>query len=1081
MRNAVFKIHPSLMRQRITFLLLSISLLAGMQVGCQCPMLTCRDNDYLAKNDAERISRAISNAVPLLCRAGKELDDVDRHLAEWGHASISGFVLVPDHSGYFALNYGISMSNYVDDAKSSVNGQAAFLSEKQTTAQFTATGANSMPGLNVQAQPPPELVAQQQTNLLNQLRDQGQLAAINQQIALKLGQLELLQLTNSNASLTNQAALPANAVQIANPPGAPLLPTGPTNTTPVVSSLITSVPPSVITNGFSPLGQLASQLSNNQLSPTTVLKLAATAKETERVLSFMSHPVDLPGNKRVFFAIGQISVMPGWRTKRDYICEVSTHLVYAGREGEITNRLWKLQGDEPYGRLWRNVTDKIGLREKESSSRSGQSRDYSDNEQLRERLYASLKNVYSDDDIGTLCEPSMISLVAAFPFMESQVFDLQSSYRNQMNLLLNLAGSFVQAGYKLDASVLINFVKQTQKDLSTRTAFPTVIPGVEADMLTYRFDPEVTAMTDPAQTEPHAGSLLLPTSIPVMILAECDKKDLAIWPELSVQVETRWIPRNGRGSVANFEYGDSDAGPSQALIMANKLDEAKKYMDAINDIQSDNYTSLSSYSELRRRYTSLQILGIGRNTWLQLPKQVPAVYTVSPANIPADYRGRIILAGENLSGDCGGIQVLLGGVPLWVRSARSDMVEARIDPERPPVAGADDLVFTNGYGAVVLTQAVVVADATPVINSLAPAIIPRDFPGLITISGEHLGDRIAFFLGGTPLPIYRIGKNAVEVSVPQNALKTAVYNLTVQNRFGAFVSSQTITVTNYTPSVQSVAPTNVAANFPGTITITGEHFGSDLGNIHVRLGGADLQVLSVNDNTIDAAKNFTDLKAGTNNLSVETDEGSVIVTQSIVVTADASLTCPGRPVLQLGTITPNHGYFDRPTTFVVTGEHFNPASFYDPVTVVLVGGVAATNIHVVSDNALRFDVPMWNTNANKSPYQGGLFGSKADVVILSGCQGATISSALSFDLSAPLSPAATPSTIFPTNAVTQLIDTQATALKALVVAQTNIVPQLTGSLRVEAGIPSTQSTNSPPPGTSSTVVIQNGQNTSTNH
>jgi hypothetical protein len=67
--------------------------------------------------------------------------------------------------------------------------------------------------------------------------------------------------------------------------------------------------------------------------------------------------------------------------------------------------------------------------------------------------------------------------------------------------------------------------------------------------------------------------------------------------------------------------------------------------------------------------------------------------------------------------------------------------------------------------------------------------------------------------------------------------------------------------------------------------------------------------------------------------------------------------------------------------------------------------------------------------------------------------------------------------------VTQLIDTDAAALKALAVAQTNVVTQLSGSLRVEAAVPSSLWTNSPTStlGNSSTVVIQNGQNSSTNH
>jgi hypothetical protein len=60
-------------------------------------------------------------------------------------------------------------------------------------------------------------------------------------------------------------------------------------------------------------------------------------------------------------------------------------------------------------------------------------------------------------------------LVSAFPFTESQVFDLQNSFRSQTTILLNLAATYLQAGYKVDAENLTRFVKRVEKDLATRT------------------------------------------------------------------------------------------------------------------------------------------------------------------------------------------------------------------------------------------------------------------------------------------------------------------------------------------------------------------------------------------------------------------------------------------------------------------------------------------------------------------------------------------------------------------------------------------------------------------------------------
>ncbi len=1089
------------------------------------------------KDDANQIwdtynyQQAASNAGKYLEQAWDSLDNVEGYLEQWGHASISGFVLVPDHSGFFNLDYSIPMSNYVSQVVSGVQGQASFLSEKQTGIQLVATAGNSMPGLNVEQKQPAALTNLQQSNLVNQAIYQGQLAATNQLLQLALLQLELQQLTNANASVKNVVAAPTNAVTAFNPSGvATNASSGPTNTLPTVNFLITNITTQGgITNGFSPLGQLAGQMSNNQLSPTTILKIAATAKETERVLNFMSHPVDVPGNKQVFFAVGQISVMPGWRTKEDYICEVSTHFVYAGRKAEIGERLAKLvsqteSNGPPTGDYVRRATHWIKDNAVEEAitkavevlqtnavkvlqTNAVGMLQMNTVEVLQTNTvevtqtntnwgskYEQERTIYADGPEGKSLEPSLISLVAAFPFMESQVFDMQSSYRDQLNLLLNLAGSYVQAGYTVDANVLINFVKQTQKDLSTRTAFPTVIPGVESDMLTYRFDPEVAAMTDPALTEPQAGHLLLPTSIPVMILVTCDRTDVKLWPEISLQVETRWIPRERRSILADVASAvvrnriyDRQLLPSQALMIAEELDNARVSMDSLDAMQSAYHLRLNSYDELRRRYTSLRTLGMGRYSWVRLPDAVPVVQSVSPTTIPADYRGKITLTGDYLDDATTNIQVLLGGTPLKVELAHLDTVEVVIDTNLPPLpAGINDLVFTNGWGSFILTQAVTVADATPVINSFSPTILPQGFNGTITISGQHLGlntNQTQVLLGGFPLRVSSASQNTVLASVT-NAPSTGpgTYSLALQNQFGSCVSGQGVTFTNFVPIVDSVTPTNFAANFAGTIIIRGQHFGLNTSLIGVSLGSTPLHVDAAGDYVIAAtiSKDYPP-QQGTNNLVVSNGGIAGIATQAIVVTKakaapqeEANPDCGTRPPLSVDSISPRDGYVNGRTTFVAFGSNFAATNSHDPVVQVLVGGVAATNVLVVSDKVLCFDVPAWNNNGtNASPFPCRWHA--ANVVFLSKCQSVEKPDAVYFNLKVSMESSNAPAAAV-TNAATQLIDKYGTVLKDLMAVETNITAQLGGSLRLEAGsLPS--STNVPASGFSPTVVIQN---TSTN-
>lgn len=902
---------------------------------------------------------AIKSAQSVLADAGSKLSCIQKNMEEWGHASISGFVLVPDNSGFFDLAYNLPTSNYVAAVRTNMQGKASFLQQTQTTVQMTATGANAVPGLNVQG-PQAALTQQQQTNALYQ----AQLDALNQQIRVAELQSILQQISNNPTSWqTNQFLFPSNSVITTNAL------TGPTNLVPVLPTLISNtVSQGGITNGFSPLGQLASQMPQNQLSEPTILKLAATAKETERVLNFMGHPVDLPNNRQAFFAVGQISLMPGWRTKQDYICEVSTHLVYCGLESEVKANLAALKNKTEAQTRLMNFVQK---HKEEEAARMI----YADSAKVRTELGGKTGN---------------LSLVAAFPFMEAQDLDLQSSYRNQLNLLLNLAASYVQAGYSVNANVLVNYVKQVQKDLSTATAFPTVIPGVEDNMLTYRFDPEVTAMTDPAQTETKSGSLLLPSSTPVLVMVVCDKEDLKVWPKLAIDVETRWIPRRKRSfwnhvytGIVHNRTMDKELDPATSLETAQKLDEVALDLECLTKIEQTNSASLMGWDELRRKLASYQTLGIGRSTWLTLPSLSPVVTSVSPTNINADFRGKIVLKGQHLHG----AKVLLGGIPLKTTSTEDDRIEAELIGKMPPSVGTDDLEVSNKGGEAVFPQAMVVSSPTPMITSYGPTNLAADYKGDIMIGGSNLGPpgkKIKASIGQTPLSGVSISENEA--------------------------------------------------------------------------------VLTANSN----------LNPGTNDLFFRTQRGLVIIHQAFVVAKpkapDAPVDCAGRPAMTFTAIYPTHGFVNAPTTFVVTGAGFDPKAVHDTLKAVIVGGQMLTNVDVVSDGLLQFQVPAWSNAVTNSPYPDSTHA--ADLVLVAGCTSLVEPGRVYFDLKGPSAPSNASTSSSGTNS---LIDSQVNALKALQAVQSNSVPTLVGALRLEVGGTSTMSNS--PGGLTSTVIIQNGQNT----
>ncbi len=722
--------------------------------------------------------------------AGSALDRLEKHLSEWGHASISSFVMVPERSGvasnYFDLNYERPTSEYADRIRTGVQGEATFLDQRESQFALKARAANAGIGSDGSSSLTP---AQ-----LEAAGRQDQIAALADQIRVAQLQRELARITNATEGWqTNQLTLPTNA--------AASVATSVTNPSPVLPETSLNQSGGVISNGFAAFGQLQTNRNPAQLSEATVLKLAASAKETERVLNFMSHPVNLPGDRQAFFAIGQISVMPGWRTKQDYYCEVSARFTCRSpypdfkralmddqgtnsaalqrlvnrecvdRESDIqsidrlvsglqipaassslvggellnqalgelatlrnglnpqyTNRTATLTETNLY-RSWVSVSGALDRYVRNSPKERAQlaplrrelDRQMSQFEYRDSEVYM----VYPDSEVGRIAgwrNPS-ISLVSAFPFAEAQVFDLQSSIRRQSSFLLSLAGTYLQAGFKAEAELLLKQVRKIEKDLATRNALPTVIPGVDANTLTYRFDPEATAMLDPTQTKPKAGHQLLPTTIPVLVLVVIDKADLARWSQMAVEVETRWIPKSKRpflpmifaDYVANQRLRDKALPHSKSLELAEDFDTVRSILTrggfGPNGLQ---------VREIRRRFDILQEIGFGRTASTELPGREPQAMAVqiddaagqmvkaAKSGEPATFHMR----GRNLDSRP---RLALGGIPLELvpGSATPTTLSARFgggDARVPLGAGLYDLEVQTTRGAFVLPKAVKVEE-----------------------------------------------------------------------------------------------------------------------------------------------------------------------------------------------------------------------------------------------------------------------------------------------------------------------------------------------------------------------------------
>ena len=468
---------------------------------------------------------------------------------------------------------------------------------------------------------------------------------------------------------------------------------------------------------------------------------------------------------------------------------------------------------------------------------------------------------------------------------------------------------------------------------------------------------------------------------------------------------------------------------------------------------------------------------------ITVAKVSPVLKTAGPSTVFQDYQGKFVFAGDFLGTRKDEVTVSIGGVVLATKSATGTSVEAEQGDHQPLKAGTNDVVLVNRQGSFLLPQAITVLRALPTLKSIAPATVSADYQGTFVLVGEHLGAAApAIELGGTPLSASADGENTFAAKVVAGAhLKPGTNDLIFVAPTGSAALTQAVVVTAASPIIRSVGPTNVNGDYRGEIILTGENLGYDTAQITAALGGAALIPTSANGTTI-AMKAKTNFGVGTNDLVFRNQAGSFVFPKAVTVAKAGAGThgadpvaIKNRPKLDIASVVPNHGFFSGPTTFLVTGTNFNPETVTDIVQSVIVGGIIASNVQVLSNEILQFEMPPLGTNSTNT-----LFADRAhaaDVVIRSASQFAVMPKAIFFDLKSP-TPASAP-VAQPATAADQWIDKQAGVLKAFQAVQTNSTPLLTGPLRLEIGEPASRTNGISAQAT--TVIIQNSQNTNSVH
>jgi len=604
--------------------------------------------------------------------AGK-LNDIERSAEEWGRATISDIAWLDNRAtkegtGFFALDYTNPTSFYMDRARQTLQGTANLLSSvdisNAVVVQFAPQASTLLSG------------------------------------------------SGNGAGGTNTASPTASPIGSTKSTGSGGSGSPPSSGKSADSSGTSGA---AGTNSQASKPVILTVQSNVQpeISESVVLKIGATDKVTERILDYMSDPIRLPDNKKAYLGVMQVSLLPGWKTRKGYIAEVQVRFEYALSTERASNLVERV--------LLTNTMSKPRVDRLRQIKRPG-------------------GFVHSTGpeaaDLGL--PKSVPTIISAFPFAESQVLDLASSYQRQLSFLTQLAGSVPQVP-GLQAALSSAFKKLTQQSVATRNAVPLVVPSSQGSDVTYRFDPELEALVNPASTTTGPGHVLEPSSFPALIVAICEDSELLTWDTISASVETRWIPVTHRNwfKKYSFDWWYYGYKPQGTFSNTRRLKNAYAF-DQLNDqmeemLGADSNSTHYAAHEIRRRFENLKGAATGRTLASTLPPLRPWVTAVYPARFRKDYPpDKIDIEGRYFNSRLGGLEFVgLQGMPfdhpITTNEGRKISVNLSKQQKAQLAPGEYEIEIVTGAGKTVWTNAITVLPTpAPVIDAVIAKPLKED-------------------------------------------------------------------------------------------------------------------------------------------------------------------------------------------------------------------------------------------------------------------------------------------------------------------------------------------------------------------
>jgi hypothetical protein len=282
---------------------------------------------------------------------------------------------------------------------------------------------------------PKEYITYEQTNVSGSSLQSTESALTNQLSASGKGQFQ----TNAATGLKEPILGPATDLD--------------TSKLSAPSSL--SITNNVSADRFATPGSLAPTLSGNPGRAAVLLGM--NDKLTERILAVAADPpAETFVNKdfQVNFAIVEVSCNPGWRTRENYIADLTANCEY-----------------------YNSTTSKA---------------------------------------MPDRCNNTPV-VFSVLPLLDAQNLELGNSAHQLTGLATQLSAAYPTIGVTLLGQDLLTFVHRYQKDSLTRTPVTVTNSYSNGRSFGFRFAPSFTAQADPAYRKSRAANILNPTAFPVLV------------------------------------------------------------------------------------------------------------------------------------------------------------------------------------------------------------------------------------------------------------------------------------------------------------------------------------------------------------------------------------------------------------------------------------------------------------------------------------------------------------------------------------------------------------------------------------